>query len=79
MRPNGVVMDAPSLDENLGLGERVEDLAIEEFISEFPIEAFIVAILPRAAGLDIKRLYTQTLEPIPDDFSCKFAAVAPTE
>jgi hypothetical protein len=34
MRPNGVVMPAPSLDKNLSLLERVEDLAVEQLVSE---------------------------------------------
>ena len=34
MRPNGVVVPAPSLDEHLSLLERVEDLAVEQLVSE---------------------------------------------
>ena len=47
-----VVVMAPALDENLGFEEGVEDLAIEKLIAQFAVEAFIVAILPRASGLD---------------------------
>jgi hypothetical protein len=28
----------PSLDQHLGLAERVEDLAVEQFVSEFTVE-----------------------------------------
>ena len=35
-----------SFDQHLRLGEAVEDLAIEQFVAERPIEALIIAILP---------------------------------
>jgi hypothetical protein len=38
-------MPPPSLDQHLGLGEAVEDLAIEQFVAQRPVEALIVAIL----------------------------------
>jgi hypothetical protein len=46
MRPLGVVVDAPALDDRLGFPEAVEDLAIEQFIPEFAIEGLAVAVLP---------------------------------
>jgi hypothetical protein len=42
-----VVVDAPVLDDHLGLSEAVEDLAIEAFIPELAIEGLAVAVLPR--------------------------------
>ena len=47
------------LDENLGFLEAVEDLAVEQFIAQFPVEAFAVAVLPRAAGRDVQSLGPQ--------------------
>ena len=40
-----VVVDAPVLDDHLGLPEAVEDLAIEAFIPELAIEGLAVAVL----------------------------------
>ena len=34
MRPNGIVVTAPTLDYDLGLLQRVEDLAIEQFVTQ---------------------------------------------
>jgi hypothetical protein len=38
-------MPSPSFDQHLGLGEAVEDLAIEQFVAKRPVEAFVIAIL----------------------------------
>ena len=42
----GVVMVPPSFDNNLGFPQRVEYLAVEQFISHSPVEAFAVSVLP---------------------------------
>ena len=44
--PDRILMTAPVFDEYLGLAERVEDLAAEEFIPESGVEAFAVSVLP---------------------------------
>jgi hypothetical protein len=46
VRPDGVVVATPFLDQDLGFAQGVEELAVEEFIAESGIEAFTVAILP---------------------------------
>jgi hypothetical protein len=45
--PDGVVVAAPFLDQDMGFPQRVEELTVEEFIAEVGIEALTVAILPR--------------------------------
>ena len=52
VRPDGVVVSPPLLDDDLSLAERVEDLAIEKFIPEAGIEAFAVSILPGGTRFD---------------------------
>jgi hypothetical protein len=52
VRPERVVLMSPALDQDLGLEQRIEELAIEKFGAEFPVERFDIAILPRASGLD---------------------------
>jgi len=42
MRPDGVVVDAPLLDQDLGFPQAVEDFAIEQLIPEPGIEALAV-------------------------------------
>lgn len=46
VRPDGVVMVPPALDQDLRLAEGVEDLAFEQFVTEAGVEAFAVAIFP---------------------------------
>jgi len=38
MGPDGIVMTAPALDDNLRLAESVEDLAVEQLVPEPGIE-----------------------------------------
>ena len=49
-------MDAPLLDQNARFIQAVEQFAIQELISKFPIKTFTVTVLPRAAWLDIRSL-----------------------
>ena len=42
-----VVVDAPFLNDHLGLLEAVEDFAIQTLIPEFSVEGLTIAILPR--------------------------------
>src|SRR5207247_11111955 len=41
------------LDDDLGLAQSVEDLAVEQLIAKAGVEALDVAVLPRAAPLDV--------------------------
>jgi hypothetical protein len=47
MRADCGVVLAPAFDQDLGLPERVEDLAVEQLVPELGVEAFDIAILPR--------------------------------
>lgn len=49
-------MPAPALDDDLSLAERVENLPVEQLVSEPGIKALDVAVLPRAARRDVGRL-----------------------
>ena len=46
VRPDGVVVDAPLLDQDLGIPQAVEDFTIQQFVPEPGVEAFAVAVLP---------------------------------
>ena len=56
-------MSPPRLDQHLGLGEAVEDLAVEQFVAKRPVEALIITILPWRAGCDVEGLHTGLGEP----------------
>jgi hypothetical protein len=55
VRPDGVVVAPPSLDQHLGSLERVEDPAAQQLVSRLAVEALVVAVLPRAAALGEQR------------------------
>lgn len=56
VRPECVVLPPPVLDNDLGLLQRKEQLPIQQLISELAVEALVVSVLPRTAGLDKERL-----------------------
>ncbi len=43
MRPERVVLMSPALDQDLGLQQRIEELAVEKLGAELPIERFHIA------------------------------------
>ena len=47
VRPDGVVVFAPALDQDLRLQQRVEDFAVEQLVAQLAVEALAVAVLPR--------------------------------
>jgi hypothetical protein len=53
MRAFGVVIASPALDYDPRFLERVEDFAIEQFITQTSVKALDEAILPRAAKCDV--------------------------
>src|SRR5271167_3320809 len=46
MRPYRVVVHSPLFDHHLGLLQRIEDLALQAFISQLAVEALTVPVLP---------------------------------
>ena len=63
MRANPIVVTAPALDNDLRLAQCVEDLAIEQFVTQACIEAFDKAVFPRAAGSDVSGLFPDGADP----------------
>jgi hypothetical protein len=61
--PDRVVVASPALDDDLGLAQSVEDLAVEQLIAKAGVEALDVAVLPRAASLDVSGLGTDSRDP----------------
>jgi hypothetical protein len=52
VRADVVVLLPPPLREDLRLRQRVEDLAVKEFIAELAVEGLDVPVLPGTPGLD---------------------------
>jgi len=61
-------MMLPTFNENLGLPERVKDFAVEKLVAKLGVEAFAIAVLPRAAGLDVSGSSANSCNPFPDRF-----------
>jgi len=64
MRPDRVVVAPPAFDDDLGLWQRVKDFAVKQFIAQACVEAFDVAVLPRAAWCDVGGLCTNRCDPL---------------
>jgi hypothetical protein len=52
-----VVLPLPVLDNDLGLFQRKEQFPIQQLISEFSVEALVIAVLPEVAGFDNKIIH----------------------
>ena len=46
VRPDRVVVVAPLFDKHFRLLQSVEDLSVEQLLSEFTVEALVVAVPP---------------------------------
>jgi hypothetical protein len=55
VRPYRIVFPPPALYQDLGLFQGVENLPVEQLITQLPIEAFVVTVLPRTARFNVER------------------------
>ena len=60
-----VVVLAPALDHDPRLDQAVEDLAIEQPVSQLRFEALATAVLPWTARLDVSRTGADGGDPLP--------------
>jgi len=75
MRPNTIVLPEPGIDDGLSLVERGKPLGVQDFTAQSSVEAFIVSILPWAAGIDAQRLDANFCEPVLQVTCDKFWAI----
>src|SRR5690606_29698327 len=73
--PLGVVVSPPGFDDDLGLGEAVEDLTVKQFVAELRVEALAVAVLPRASWFDERCLCADGYDPLPYSLGDELRAV----
>src|SRR4051794_959434 len=64
VRPDLVVGVSPSLDQHRCLLQAVEDLEVQQLVSELAVEAFAVAVSPGTARLDEERRHAAAPEPL---------------
>src|SRR5947208_3390441 len=79
MRPDGVVVPSPTLDDDLGLAQHVEDLAVEQLVAQARIEALDEAVLPWTARGDVGGLCADGADPILHGLGDKLRAVVGTD
>ena len=75
VRSEGVVFHSPPLDEYLGLSEGVEDLSIQQFVSQFTVETFTVAVFPGAARFNVEGSYSCSFKPLTYRLGGEFRAI----
>src|ERR1039457_1168070 len=76
--PLRVVFHAPPLRQNLCLLQRVKDLAVQELISQLPVEALAVPVLPRTPRLDVQRPRAHFAQPLPQLLGNKLRPIVRT-
>jgi hypothetical protein len=55
VRPYRIVFPTPALYQDLGLLQGIENLPVEQLITQLPIEALVVTVLPRTTRFNIER------------------------
>ena len=75
MRPNLVVMLAPSINRSASVIEMREPVLIEAGVSKLAVETLNERILCRLAGLNEMQRYARALRSQEHGFAGKFAAV----
>src|ERR1017187_8401137 len=66
MRADGVVVMPPAFDDDLSFPQRVEDLAVEQFVLQARIKTFGKAVLSRAAWRDVGGLPRRFVQELAD-------------
>ena len=78
MRPLGVVVAPPFLDDARCLSGTIEDLTVEQFVTQLRVEALAAAVLPGAAGFDEGGFRTDSYDPLPHGLGDELKAVVGT-
>ena len=68
-------MTPPAFDDHLGFAQRVEDLTVQKLIPKLRVEAFTIAVLPRASRLDIGRSRFNGDDPLSNQFGDELRAI----
>src|SRR5215217_6420336 len=76
---HSIVVASPAFDDDRGLAQRVEDLALEQLIAQTRVEARNIAILPWAAAFDIGGLCSHCCDPLLDSLGHDLGPVVGTD
>ena len=72
-------MSSPAFDDDLGLGERIEDFTIQKFVAKPGVEGLNEAILPRTSRHDVGCLRADCGDPVLHRLCDKLRAVVGTD
>ena len=75
VRPYGVVVPTPSLDDDAGFTARSEPLQVQALVPEAPVKRFVGSVLPRLAWVDMGRVHVALVEPFEDRRADKFRTI----
>ena len=78
MGTDGVIVTAPTFDDDLSFPQRVEDFAVEQFVTQACIKTFDEAILSGAAWCDVGGLGAHGRDPILQGFSDELRTIVGT-
>jgi hypothetical protein len=67
----------PFFDDDLRFAERVENLAVQQFVAHSAVETFAVSVFPGTARLDECGLCANSVDPFPDVFGDEVSLIAP--
>src|SRR5690606_31645918 len=70
---------SPTLDQHLCLLQRGEDLTVQELITQLPVEALNIPVLPRTARFNVQRLHTNLTQPLPHHLRRELRTVVRTD
>ena len=79
MGSNGIVHPPPLLDKDDSLWQRVEDLSVQELVSQLSVKAFVVSVFPRTSRRDVERLHTEPAEPATHELRCELRPIVRTK
>ena len=71
-------MLSPVFDDDLRFLECVEDFAVEQFVTEFRVEALAIAVFPWTARHDVGGFGTDCCDPLPKCFGDELRAIVRT-
>src|SRR5262245_37094645 len=63
MWTHAIVMSAPLFDDDLCLAQRRKYLPVQQLVAQSTVETLHIAVLPRAAALDVGRARTNRPNP----------------
>ena len=65
VRPFGVVVAAPSFDDDLRFPAAAEPLEVQTLVPEAPVERLVGAVLPGLAGINVRGFHAAAAARVP--------------